>query len=314
MGAIIEVEGLTKSYGSQRGIRGVSFGVEEGEVFGFLGPNGAGKTTTIRLLMALLRADSGHARIAGMDCWERAVAIKREVGYLPGEPSLDPNLTGGQILEYLGHLRGGVDQGYVKQLVERLGLDPSRKFRQYSSGNKRKVVLIQAFMHKPRVLVLDEPTNGLDPLNQQEFERMVGEVRSEGRTVLLSSHILSEVEATCTRVGIIREGELARVGEVAALKDIKRHEVTLGFGQAVPVQAFAGLPGVEQAEELPGQQLRLQVSGEIDGVIKAAAQYRVVSLVSHEPSLEAIFLRYYQTDAPASTRMGATAEASHVVS
>ena len=317
MGAIIEVEGLTKSYGRQRGIRAVSFGVEDGEVFGFLGPNGAGKTTTIRLLMALLRADSGHARIAGLDCWEESVAIKREVGYLPGEPSLDPNLTGGQILEYLGHLRGGVDQGYVKQLVERLGLDPSRKFRQYSSGNKRKVVLIQAFMHKPRVLVLDEPTNGLDPLNQQEFERMVGEVRSEGRTVLLSSHILSEVEATCTRVGIIREGELVRVGEVAALKDIKRHEVTLGFGQAVPVAAFAALPGVEKVEELPGQQLRLEVSGGIDGVIKAAAQYRVVSLVSHEPSLEEIFLRYYQTDAPASTRTGTgatTAEASHVVS
>ena len=321
MGAIIEVEGLTKSYGRQRGIREVSFAVEEGEVFGFLGPNGAGKTTTIRLLMALLRADSGHARILGLDCWEQAVAIKREVGYLPGEPSLDPNLTGGQILEYLGHLRGGVDQGYVKQLVERLGLDPSRKFRQYSSGNKRKVVLIQAFMHKPRVLVLDEPTNGLDPLNQQTFEQMVGEVRASGRTVLLSSHILSEVEATCSRVGIIREGELVQVGEVAALKDIKRHEVTIGFAEAVPVEVFRELAGVEEAEELPGEQVRLQVSGGIDGVIKAAAQYRVVSMSSHEPSLEEIFLRYYQSDGRAPTSSGTSSgtgapsqEASHVVS
>jgi ABC-2 type transport system ATP-binding protein len=313
MGAIIEVDGLTKSYGRQRGIRGVSFGVGQGEVFGFLGPNGAGKTTTIRLLMALLRADSGHARIFGQDCWEQAVAIKRQVGYLPGEPSLDPNLTGGQILEYLGHLRGGVDQGYVKQLVERLGLDPSRKFRQYSSGNKRKVVLIQAFMHRPQLLVLDEPTNGLDPLNQQEFEHMVGEVQREGRTVLLSSHILSEVEATCSRVGIIREGELVRVGEVAELKDIKRHEVTLGFAAPVPGEAFAGLPGVEKVEaSAGGLQVRLQVSGGLDEVIKAAAHYPVVSLASHEPSLEEIFLRYYQADgrAPATASSGSTGGSS----
>ena len=204
MSAIIEVEKLTKSYGSKRGIIDVSFQMAEGEVFGFLGPNGAGKTTTIRLLMALLKADAGTARIAGLDCWQQSVEIKRLVGYLPGEPALDPGLTGGQILEYFGHLRGGVDQAYLKQLIQRFDLDPTRKFRQYSSGNKRKVVLIQAFMHRPRLLILDEPTNGLDPINQQEFGRMVKEVRDEGRTVFLSSHILSEVEQTCTRVGIIR--------------------------------------------------------------------------------------------------------------
>src|SRR6266516_2059000 len=204
MSTIIETNQLTKSYGKSRGIIDVTFQVEEGEVFGFLGPNGAGKTTTIRLLMALLRADSGTAHIAGLDCWEQSVEIKRLIGYLPGEPSLDPNLTGGQILEYFGHLRGGIDQAYLKQLIKRLDLDPSRKFRQYSSGNKRKVVLIQAFMHRPRLLILDEPTNGLDPLNQQEFDRRVKEVRDEGRTVFLSSHILTEVEQTCTRVGIHR--------------------------------------------------------------------------------------------------------------
>src|SRR5213078_710759 len=155
MTAIIVVEGLTKSYGSKRGITKVSFQVEEGEVFGFLGPNGAGKTTTIRLLMALLRADSGSARIAGLDCWEGSIDVKRLIGYVPGEPSLDPNLTGGQILEYFANLRGGVDQAHLKKLIDRFDLDTSRKFRQYSTGNKRKVVLIQAFMHRPRVLILD---------------------------------------------------------------------------------------------------------------------------------------------------------------
>jgi ABC-2 type transport system ATP-binding protein len=308
MTAIIEVEGLTKSYGSKRGITGVSFQVEEGEVFGFLGPNGAGKTTTIRLLMALLRADSGSARIAGLDSWEHSVEIKRLVGYLPGEPALDPNLTGGQILEYFGHLRGGVDQAYLKQLIKRLDLDPSRKFRQYSSGNKRKVVLIQAFMNRPRVLILDEPTNGLDPLNQQEFDHMVKEVRDEGHTVFLSSHILGEVEQTCTRVGIIREGQLVRVGEVSELKDIKRYEITITFADAVPVEAFKTLEGVEKIETLPGGHvLRLAMQGGADGVIKAAARYPVVSLTSHEPSLEDIFLRYYEGDGQT------TKEESHAV-
>ncbi|HXZ03206.1 MAG TPA: ABC transporter ATP-binding protein [Ktedonobacteraceae bacterium] len=308
MTAIIEVEGLTKSYGSERGITNVSFQVEEGEVFGFLGPNGAGKTTTIRLLMALLRADAGKALIAGLDSWEQSVEIKRLIGYLPGEPSLDPNLTGGQILEYFGNLRGGVDQSYLKQLIKRLDLDPSRKFRHYSSGNKRKVVLIQAFMHRPRVLILDEPTNGLDPLNQQEFNTMVKEVREEGCTVFLSSHILSEVEQTCTRVGIIREGQLVRIGGVTELKDIKHYEITITFADAVPAEAFKALAGVEQVESLSGgHALRLAMQGGADAVIKAAAHYPVVSLTSHEPSLEDIFLRYYEGDGMT------TKEESHAV-
>jgi len=308
MTAIIEVEALTKSYGSKRGITNVSFQVEEGEVFGFLGPNGAGKTTTIRLLMALLRADEGKALIAGLDSWEKSVEIKRLVGYLPGEPALDPNLTGGQILEYFGHLRGGVDQTYLKQLIKRLDLDPSRKFRQYSSGNKRKVVLIQAFMHRPRVLILDEPTNGLDPLNQQEFNAMVKEVREEGHTVFLSSHILGEVEQTCTRVGIIREGQLVRIGGVTELKDIKRFEVTITFADAVTTEPFKALAGVEQVETLPGgHALHLVMQGGADAVIKAAAHYPVINITSHEPSLEDIFLRYYEGDGLA------TKEESHAV-
>src|SRR5437879_5946816 len=295
--SIIEVEGLTKSYGDKRGIIDVSLEVGEGEVFGFLGPNGAGKTTTIRVLMALLRADAGAARIAGLDCWRQSIEVKRLIGYVPGEPSLDPNLTGGQLLEYFANLRGGVDQAYLKRLIERLDLDTSRKFRQYSTGNKRKVVLIQAFMHKPRVLILDEPTNGLDPLNQRVFDGMVMEARDEGRTVLLSSHVLSDVEKTCTRVGIIREGRLVRVGGVAELKDIKRYEITIAFAHAVPMGTFEKLEGVAGVERLNnGTAVRLAMQGAADAVIKAAAQYRVVSLTSYEPSLEDIFLRFYESD------------------
>src|SRR5216684_520632 len=251
MAAIIEVEGLTKSYGSKRGIANVSFQVDEGDVFGFLGPNGAGKTTTIRLLMALLHADGGAARIAGLDCWKQSLEIKRLVGYLPGEPALDPNLTGGQILEYFANLRGGVDQSYLKQLIHRFDLDTSRKFRQYSTGNKRKVVLIQAFMHRPRLLILDEPTSGLDPLNQQEFDHMVKEARDDERTVFLSSHVLSEVEKTCNRVGIIRDGSIVRIGDVAEVKAIKRYEITITFASAVPAETFKTLEGVAAVVTTP---------------------------------------------------------------
>ncbi len=307
MAAMIEVERLTKSYGGKRGIADVSFTVEEGEVFGFLGPNGAGKTTTIRLLMGLLHADAGSARIAGLDCWKQSLEIKRLIGYMPGEPALDPNLTGGQILEYFAHLRGDVDHAYLKQLIQRFELDTSRKFRQYSTGNKRKVVLIQAFMHRPRLLILDEPTSGLDPLNQQEFDRMVLEARNEGRTVFLSSHVLSEVEKTCTTVGIIREGRLVRIGDVAEVKAIKRYEITIPFAHAIPAEAFKTVDGVVEVETLNhGNAVRLTMQGPADAAIKAAAHYPVVSLTSYEPSLEDIFLRYYEGDGPRAT------EAHHV--
>src|ERR1700724_3650216 len=302
MTAMIEVQGLTKNYGSKRGISDVSFQVEEGDAFGFLGPNGAGKTTTIRLLMALLKPNAGSARIAGLDCWEKSVEIKRLIGYMPGELSLDPGLTGGQILEYFGHLRGGVDQAYLKQLIERFELDTSRKFRQYSTGNKRKVVLIQAFMHRPRLLILDEPTSGLDPLNQQEFDRLVFEARDDGRTVFLSSHVLSEVEKTCSTVGIIRDGRLVRLGDVAEVKAIKRYEMTITFATAIPAETFKTLDGVIDVKALnEGHGLHLAMQGPADAVIKAAARYPVVSLTSYEPSLEDIFLRYYEADAPRTT-------------
>src|SRR5438445_5636034 len=271
MSTIIQTNKLTKSYGRSRGIIDVTFAIEEGEVFGFLGPNGAGKTTTMRTLMGLLHASSGSATIGGLDCWKESTEVKKLVGYLPGEFSFDPGLRGAQIIEYLGHLRGGVDQAYLRALVERLGLDPSKRFREYSHGNKQKLGLVQAFMHRPRLLIMDEPTNALDPLNQQEFYRMVAEVRAEGRTVFLSSHILTEVEQTCSRVAIIREGQLVRVSGVAELKEIKRHEVTIPFANAVPAEAVKALQGVESIEALAGgRTLRLTVLGEQDAVVKAA--------------------------------------------
>src|SRR5258707_3199255 len=270
MAAIIEAEKLTKSYGGKRGIADVTFQIDEGDVFGFLGPNGAGKTTTIRVLMALLHADSGTARIAGLDVWEKSLDIKRLIGYVPGEPSLDPSLTGVPILEDFANLRGGVDRAYLKKLIERMDLDTGRKFRQYSTGNKRKVVLIQAFMHRPRMLILDEATSGLDPLNQQEFDGMVNETREDGRTVFLSSHVLSEVEKTCTRVGIIREGRLVRIGGVAEVKDIKRYEITIAFAHPVPPGTFEKLEGVAGVERLSnGTAVRLAMQGAADAVIKA---------------------------------------------
>ena len=300
MAAIIEVDKLTKSYGGKRGIDGVTFDVAEGEVFGFLGPNGAGKTTTIRILMGLIRADSGAARIAGLDCWDRSVDVKRLIGYVPGEPSLDPNLTGGQILEYFSNLRGGVDRAYLKRLIEVFDLDTSKKFRQYSTGNKRKVVIVQALMHRPRLLILDEPTSGLDPLNQQTFEGLVKEATDEGRTAFLSSHVLSEVEKMCQRVGIIREGKLVRVGGVHELRDIKRYEVTITFAEPVSPEAFERLDGVAGVSKLNGGTgLKIEMQGPPDAVIKAAAQHRVLSLTSYEPSLEDVFLKFYEAKEPA---------------
>jgi ABC-2 type transport system ATP-binding protein len=294
MTAIIAVNDLTKSYGRSRGVTRITFNVDEGKVFGFLGPNGAGKTTTIRVLMGLLHPTSGHASVAGLDCWGQSVEVKKLVGYLPGELSLDPNLTGGQILEYFANLRGGVDKAYAESLIARLELDTTKRFREYSRGNKQKVGLVQAFMHKPKLLILDEPTSGLDPLNQQEFNRMVAETRADGRTIFLSSHILPEVEQVCDRVGIIREGELVRLDAVSALRDLRHHEVEITFAGPAPVDAFKALPGVALAESAnSGSVARLTVQGDLGDVLRVAVERGAVNLTTHEPSLEDIFLRYY---------------------
>ena len=293
---IIETEKLTKLYGQHRGILEVDLEVHEGEAFGFLGPNGAGKTTMIRTLLDHIRPTSGRARIFGIDTHDDPVAIHRRIGYLPGEFALYDKLTGGQTLEYFANLRGGVDKDYQAGLIQRLDVDPTRKFREYSKGNKQKIGLIIALQHRPELLLLDEPTSGLDPLIQQEFYGVIREAKAEGRTVFLSSHILSEVEKTCDRVAIIREGRLVRVDRTDALRDLAHHTVELVFSDRVPVAAFSALPGVSDvvAED---HILRMRVSGSITPVVRAAAQYDLADFVSREPSLEETFLAEYGKEA-----------------
>jgi len=293
---IIEAEKLTKFYGQHRGILEVDLEVHEGEAFGFLGPNGAGKTTMIRTLLDHIRPTSGRARIFGIDTHDDPVAIHRRIGYLPGEFVLYDKLTGGQTLEYFANLRGGVDKDYQAGLIQRLDVDPTRKFREYSKGNKQKIGLIIALQHRPELLLLDEPTSGLDPLIQQEFYGVIREAKAEGRTVFLSSHILSEVEKTCDRVAIIREGRLVRVDRTDALRDLAHHTVELVFSDRVPVAAFSALPGVSDvvAED---HILRMRVSGSITPVVRTAAQYDLADFVSREPSLEETFLAEYGKEA-----------------
>jgi ABC-2 type transport system ATP-binding protein len=296
MSLIIQTNQLTKSYGRSRGIIDVTFDIQQGEVFGFLGPNGAGKTTTMRTLMGLLHENRGSATIGGLDCWAQSTEVKKLVGYLPGEFAFDPGLRGAQIIEYLGHLRGGVDQPYLRSLVERLGLDPSKRFREYSHGNKQKVGLVQAFMHQPRLLILDEPTSGLDPLNQQEFYQMVAEVRAEGRTVFLSSHILPEVEHTCDRVAIIREGRLIKVDHVSSLKEIHQYDVEITFAGLAEASWFkvAGVANVAEAADK--HTLQLSVQGDLREIIHIASQHNATTMTTHEPTLEEVFLRFYASD------------------
>jgi ABC-2 type transport system ATP-binding protein len=292
MTAIIQTEQLTKSYGSHRGIIDIDLTVNEGEAFGFLGPNGAGKTTTIRTLLDHIRPTSGRATIFGIETSADPVAIHRRLGYLPGEFALYDKLTGGQTIEYFANLRGGVDAAYQQQLIQRLDLDASRKFKEYSKGNKQKVGLIVALQHRPDLLMLDEPTSGLDPLVQQTFYELIREAKGEGRTIFLSSHILSEVEKTCDRVAIVRDGRLVKVDRVEALRDLAHHQVELRFSGDVPVGAFAALPGVSDVTTEENV-LRLRVSGSITPVVREAANYELLDFVSREPSLEETFLAQY---------------------
>ena len=292
MDPVIKTERLTKAYGSHRGIIDVDLTIEPGEAFGFLGPNGAGKTTTIRTLLDHIRPTSGRAFIFGIDTTEDPQAIHRRIGYLPGEFVLYDKLTGGQTIDYFANLRGGVDRTYQTRLIERLEIDPSRKFREYSKGNKQKIGLVVALQHRPELLLLDEPTAGLDPLVQQTFYEIIRETKAEGRTIFLSSHILSEVEKTCDRVGIIREGRLVRVGRVEDLRDLAHHQVEVVFADQVPQAAFSALPGVSDVV-VDDHTIRLRVSGSISPIIQAAARFEIVDFVSREPSLEETFLAEY---------------------
>ena len=292
---IIEVRNLTKRYGSARGVDDLSFEVEAGEAFGFLGPNGAGKTTTIRTLLDFIRPTSGTVRVFGMDPRREGVRVHRRLGYLPGELALYERMTGEALLQSFAELRGGVAPSAIADLAERLSLDLSRRIHELSHGNKQKVGLVQAFMHRPDLLILDEPTQGLDPLVQQTFYAMVEEERRRGAAVLLSSHVMPEVERVCDRVGIIREGRLATVADIGELKAKALRRVEFHFDGPVPASAFERLPGVKEVST-HGDSVLLSVEGPMDAVVKAAAGYHVVSLETREPNLEEAFLAFYDPD------------------
>ena len=298
MPPVITLEKLNKSYGKSRGIIDVDLEVQQGEVFGFLGPNGAGKTTTIRTMLDLIRPTSGTARVFGIESSADPVAIHRRIGYIPGEFALYDRLTGRQTLEYFANLRGGVDPAYQASLIERFELDASRRFKEYSKCNKQKVGVIVALQHRPELLVLDEPTSGLDPLVQQTFFQTLRETVAGGASVFLSSHILSEVEKSCDRVGIIRDGRLVKLDTVEGLRDLAHHQVELRFAGPVPTAVFEALPGVSDltAED---HVLRMRVAGPITPVVRAAAEYELLDFVSREPSLEETFLAQYGREAAA---------------
>ena len=289
---VIRTERLTKMYGTHRGVLDLDLQVRQGEVFGFLGPNGAGKTTTMRVLLDLIRPTSGRAEVFGIETSVDPVAIHARVGYLPGEFDLYDRLTGADTIEYFANLRGAVDRRYVASLVDRLDLDPSRPFKEYSRGNKQKVGLVIALQHRPDLLILDEPTAGLDPLVQQTFFQMVREAQAEGRTIFLSSHIIDEVDRTCDRVAIIRDGRLVQVDRIDAIRRLAFHHVEIQFAAPVAGDLFASVPGVSDVSA-DGSVVRLRVSGPVGAVLAAAAPHGIVDVVSREPNLEDVFLAQY---------------------
>ena len=290
---VIVTNGLSKDYGSGRGLFGLDLEIREGEIFGFLGPNGAGKSTTLRLLLDLIRPTSGSARILGLDSRQDGLAIRRAVGFLPGDLALYPKLTGRVVLDYLARLRGGVDPRVRDALVERFGVDLDRPIRQLSTGNRQKIGLVQAFMHEPELLILDEPIAGLDPLVQQSFHELLAEVSAERRTVLLSSHALSEVERVTHRLAILRRGRLVIVDSLDNLRQVALQRLEIEFAKPVAADEFRGLPGVKDVS-VNGQTLTVGFEGSADPVVKAAAAHDVRAIRPREDDLEDIFLRYYR--------------------
>ncbi|MFD8210050.1 ATP-binding cassette domain-containing protein [Streptomyces sp. NPDC059695] len=293
----ISVVGLHKSFGRTHALDGLDLTVETGEVHGFLGPNGAGKSTTIRVLLGLLRADSGGARLLGRDPWKDAVDLHRRLAYVPGDVTLWRNLSGGEVIDLYGRLRGGggLDRTRRAELVERFELDPTKKGRTYSKGNRQKVALVAAFAADVDLLVLDEPTSGLDPLMEEVFQDCVREARRQGRTVLLSSHILSEVEALCDRISIVRKGRTVESGSLAELRHLTRTSITAEL--AGPPDGLALLPGVHDLD-VRGGRVKLQVdTDKLDAVLRALTSAGVRSLTSTPPTLEELFLRHYTEEA-----------------
>ncbi|MEV0740246.1 ABC transporter ATP-binding protein [Streptomyces sp. NPDC050549] len=288
----ITVSGLHKSFGRTHALAGLDLDVETGEVHGFLGPNGSGKSTTIRVLLGLLHADSGTARLLDRDPWADAVELHRRVAYVPGDVTLWRNLSGGEVIDLYGKLRGGLDRSRRADLIDRFELDPTKKGRTYSKGNRQKVALVAAFASDVDLLILDEPTSGLDPLMEEVFQRCVEEERERGRTILLSSHILSEVEELCDRVSIIRKGRTVESGSLADLRHLTRTSVSAELtGEP---NGLASLPGVHDLD-VQGHRVRLQVEADqLNAVLRSLSDTGVRSLTSKPPTLEELFLRHYQ--------------------
>jgi ABC-2 type transport system ATP-binding protein len=293
---IITATGLRKSFGPTRALDGLDLEVRPGEVHGFHGPNGSGKTTTIRMLLGLLRADGGTVRMLGGDPWNDATTLHRRLAYVPGDVTLWPNLSGGEVIDLMGRLRGGLDKRRRDELLERFDLDPRKKGRAYSKGNRQKVGLIAALASDVELLLLDEPTSGLDPLMEEVFRQVIEEEQArDGRTVLLSSHILSEVEALCDRVSIIRNGRTVETGSLAELRHLTRTSISAEL--ASPPNGLADLAGVHDLE-VTGQRVRFEVdTAELDPALRRLTALGVRSLVSQPPTLEELFLRHYQNKA-----------------
>jgi ABC-2 type transport system ATP-binding protein len=288
------ISGLVKTFGPTRALDGLDLEVRDNEVHGFLGPNGAGKTTTIRILLGLLRPDSGSVTLLGGDPWRDAARLHRDLAYVPGEVNLWPNLTGGEIIDLLGRMRGGLNKQKRADLLERFDLDPSKKCRTYSKGNRQKVAVVAALASKVELLLLDEPTSGLDPLMEAAFQECIREVRAEGRTVLLSSHILAEAEALCDRISIIRAGRIVQSGTLTELRHFTRTSVVAETAQHA--ESLAGVPGVHEPQFSDGRVSFDVDSDHLDAAIRHLSQLGIRSLISHPPTLEELFLRQYGDD------------------
>jgi ABC-2 type transport system ATP-binding protein len=288
----IETHGLTKDYGNGHGIFDLDLTIAEGEVFGYLGPNGAGKTTTIKMLMGLVHATRGRATIFGLDVDRASVALKKRIGYVPGELPQFGGWRGSEIVAYVAGLRGELRDDKVEAIARRMDLDLGRKYREYSHGNKQKLALLLAFAPEPALLIVDEPTTGLDPLHQQVFHALVHEAKARGVTILISSHVLSEVEAVCDRVGIVRDGHLATVGPLDQLSGIKAHHIAIDFAGPPPVDRLRSVPGLEQVT-IEGNRVRGLYRGSFEPLLGALSGSPVLTLTSREPSLEEVFLTYY---------------------
>ena len=295
MGPAITTEGLSKMYGKRLGLASLDMTVETGEIYGFLGPNGAGKTTTIRILLDVLRPTAGRAEVLGLDPTINSVAVRRKVGYLPGDFVVDGRQTGRQLLDHLSALRGGVPRARVDGLAERLGLDLSVLIKSLSKGNRQKLGLVQSFMHEPELLILDEPTSGLDPLVQREFQQMAREAIAGGRTVFMSSHVLSEVQAIVDRVGIIRDGRMVAVDRVEELRQRAVRRILVQFDEPITADGFSTLEGVADLS-IEGNTLTCTLAGRADDFVKTLARYPVASILSEEPDLDDIFFAYYAGD------------------